>query len=56
MKQGQNVIIRSRDAGVIFGKYVSHTDNGTVELKDARQLWRWHAAKGGTLLDDGRKH
>ena len=48
---GRPVIVRSRDAGVLFGNYAGHEPNGTVYLKNARQLWRWHAAKGGTLAD-----
>jgi hypothetical protein len=47
---GQKVIIRSRDAGVIYGEYVSN-DNSTVMVKNARQLWKWNAAKGITLID-----
>lgn len=49
---GRAVIVRSRDAGVQFGyldKYA--TDGSTVYLTDARQMWSWTAAEGGTLLD-----
>lgn len=47
---GRNVIVRSRDAGVLFGEYAGN-DGSTVHLKNAVQMWAWHAAKGGTLLD-----
>ncbi len=46
------VIVRSRDAGVQFGyldKY--ERDGSAVYLKNARQMWSWTAAEGGTLLD-----
>lgn len=44
------VIVRSRDAGVQFGYLISY-QGGEVHLRDARQMWSWKAAKGGTLLD-----
>lgn len=44
------VIVRSRDAGVQFG-YLDHYEGSTVHLKNARQMWSWTAASGGTLLD-----
>lgn len=47
---GRPVIVRSRDAGVLFGDYAGH-DGATVYLTNARQMWRWRAAKGGTLID-----
>lgn len=47
---GRPVIVRSRDAGVQFG-YLDHFEGSTVYLKNARQMWSWTAAKGGTLLD-----
>ena len=47
---GRAVIVRSRDAGVQFG-YLDHYDGSTVYLKNARQMWSWTAAEGGTLLD-----
>lgn len=47
---GSPVIVRSRDAGVLFGEYAGN-DGSTVHLKSARQMWRWHAAEGGTLID-----
>lgn len=52
LKPGEDreVIVRSRDAGVQCGKLVGY--NATeVHLKDARQMWSWRTAKGGTLLD-----
>lgn len=47
---GSPVIVRSRDAGVIFGNYAGN-DGSTVHLTDAVQMWRWFAANGGTLID-----
>ena len=47
---GRPVIVRSRDAGVIYGKYVGN-DGSTVHLKDGIQMWKWFAAKGHTLID-----
>ena len=44
------VIVRSRDAGVQFG-YLKGYEGSTVHLKNARQMWSWTAASGGTLLD-----
>ena len=49
---GRYVIVRSRDAGVQFGKLESYASDGsTVTLRDARQMWSWTAKEGGTLLD-----
>lgn len=46
------VIVRSRDAGVQFGELVEYAaDGSTVTLARARQLWKWKARQGGTLLD-----
>lgn len=46
------VIVRSRDAGVMYGKLVGYTPDGSrVHLTDARQMWSWTAAQGGTLAD-----
>jgi len=50
MAVGSPVIVRSRDAGVLFGEYAGN-DGSTVHLRNARQMWKWHAAVGGTLLD-----
>ena len=47
---GRKVIVRSRDAGVIYGEYAGN-DGSTVHLKNARQLWKWFAAKGISLID-----
>ena len=47
---GRPVIVRSRDAGVQFG-YLDSYEGSTVHLKNARQMWAWTAAEGGTLLD-----
>lgn len=47
---GRAVIVRSRDAGVQFG-YLDKFEGSTVYLKNARQMWAWTAAEGGTLLD-----
>ena len=46
----KKVIVRSRDAGVLYGKLVK-VKGTTVTLKDAVQMWRWQAAEGGTLID-----
>ena len=47
------VIVRSRDAGVVFGK-LKKRKGRRVKLTNSRQLWRWHARKGITLLDVAR--
>ena len=47
---GRKVIVRSRDAGVIYGEYVSN-DGDTIQIKNGRQLWKWFAAKGISLID-----
>lgn len=47
---GDYVIVRSRDAGVQFGRYAGN-DGSTIHLTDAVQMWKWHAAAGGTLID-----
>ena len=47
---GRKVIIRSRDAGVIYGEYAGN-DGSTVLVTNARQLWKWCAAQGITLID-----
>lgn len=44
------VIVRSRDAGAVFGEYVSN-EGSTIVLKNAIQLWKWRASKGISLLD-----
>lgn len=40
---GQFVIVRCRNAGVHMGTLVDRIGS-TVELKDARRLWRWRGA------------
>ena len=47
---GRKVIVRSHDAGVLYGEYAGN-DGSTVHLKNARQLWKWCAAKGISLID-----
>lgn len=47
---GRKVIVRSRDAGVIYGDYAG-SDGDTIHLKNARQMWKWFAAQGISLLD-----
>lgn len=47
---GRPVIVRSRDAGVLFGEYAGN-DESTIHLINARQMWQWTAEKGGTLVD-----
>jgi hypothetical protein len=46
----RKVIVRSRDAGVLYGEYAGN-DGSTVHLRNARQLWKWFAAKGISLVD-----
>jgi len=47
---GRKIIVRSRDAGVVYGEYAGN-DGDTIHVKNARQLWKWYAAKGHTLID-----
>lgn len=47
---GEKVIVRSRDAGVLYGTLVKF-EGTTVWLTDAIQVWKWKAVKGGTLID-----
>ena len=47
---GRRVIVRSRDAGVLYGTYAGN-EGSTVHLCDAVQMWKWFAAKGLTLID-----
>lgn len=47
---GRKVIVRSRDAGVIYGVYAGN-DGDTVRVKNGRQLWKWRAADGISLID-----
>lgn len=47
---GRAVIIRSQQAGVIYGNLVS-IDGCNITVENAVQMYRWKAVKGGTLLD-----
>jgi hypothetical protein len=47
---GRVVIVRSRDAGVLWGNYQGR-DGANIHLTNAVQMWQWKAAKGGTLVD-----
>jgi hypothetical protein len=48
----RKVIVRSREAGVLYGQLVSYNRDGSlVHLANARQMWSWTAKTGGTLLD-----
>lgn len=46
----RKVIVRAVSAGAVYGTIVSRNDT-TVHLKNARQMWSWTAAEGGTLMD-----
>ena len=46
----RKVIVRSRDAGVIYGDFHS-ADGANIRIVNARQMWKWKAAKGHTLVD-----
>lgn len=50
MNKNRKVIVRSKDAGVIYGDYVSN-DSSTITLNSAIQMWQWFAAKGISLID-----
>jgi hypothetical protein len=47
---GRVVIVRSRDAGVLWGNYQGR-EGANIHLTNAVQMWSWKAAKGGTLVD-----
>jgi ribosomal protein L14 len=47
---GKKVIVRSKDAGVLYGTLVKF-EGSAVWLTDAIQMWKWKAVKGGTLID-----
>ena len=47
---GRKVIVRSRDAGVIFGDYMGN-EGDTVHIRNGVQLWKWTAAQGISLID-----
>lgn len=48
MDNGKYVIVRSSPSGCWAGTLAS-IDGDTVELTDARRLWRWWSAKGVSL-------
>lgn len=48
MEIGSYVIVRSSPSGCWAGT-LAKLDKSTVELTDARRLWRWWAAKGVSL-------
>lgn len=52
IEKGDNrpVIVRSRDAGVVYGLFAGR-NGSTIKLTAARQMWRWKAVQGGTLID-----
>ena len=45
---GKEVIIRTYSAGCWFGR-LSSKEGREVILKNARRMWRWHAAEGISL-------
>lgn len=47
---GRKVIVRSRDAGVIYGEYAG-SEGSTIHIRNGVQMWKWFAAKGHTLID-----
>ena len=49
-KIGRKVIVRSRDAGVIFGDYMGN-EGDIVHIRNGVQLWKWTAAQGISLVD-----
>lgn len=49
-EDGRKVIVRSRDAGVVYGEIIARS-GADITLQNARQLWKWQAAKGITLID-----
>ena len=42
-KKGDYVVVRSKDAGVFAGTFVSREDD-VVVLRDARRIWYWEGA------------
>ena len=52
---GKPCIVRTTTAGVHFGTLVSQVGQ-TVELKDARRLWRFDVAPHGISLSDVAVH
>jgi hypothetical protein len=51
---GKRVIVRSRNAGVMYGTLVS-VKGQHVRLKDARNIWRWRTENLGPSLNDAAK-
>lgn len=45
---GKKCIVRTYSAGVWFGT-IEQKDSKEVILKDARRMWRWHAAESISL-------
>ena len=52
---GKKCIIRTYASGVHFGTVVS-VHGRSVELKDARRLWRWDVAPHGVSLSEVANH
>lgn len=48
---GERVIVRSRDAGVMYGT-LEKLNGRYVRLSNARIIWRWRNANGGVSLND----
>ncbi len=46
----RKVIVRSRDAGVLYGTF-EKLDGLNVTLTNARQLWKWKTKQGISLID-----
>jgi hypothetical protein len=44
----KKVIVRTYSAGVWFGELIEKSGNEVI-LRDARRMWRWHAAKSISL-------
>ena len=45
---GQKCIVRTYSAGVFFGEIAEKAGNEVI-VKNARRLWRWHAAESISL-------
>ena len=48
---GERVIVRSRDAGVMYGT-LKKLSGRYVLLENARIMWRWRNKNGGVSLND----
>lgn len=46
----RKVIVRSRDAGVLYGTF-EKLEGHNVTLSNARQLWKWKTKQGISLID-----